>query len=270
MKNVILPLLLISFQVGYGQKKEWRSLFNGKDLAGWDTFLGSPAGNKGQKLGLNNDTIGVFTIANNTIHVSGEAFGIMAFEEEFENFHVKVDFKWGEKKWPPRLSLPRDAGLLYFGFGPLGGVENWIASQECQIQEGDAGDYWPIGAVTIDIPSVKTDTSKFWVYRPGAPLQTKFFSKEMAERRVLKYPDNENPHGTWNTAEVIAWGDSSVHIINGKVVMRLYHSRRIIDGQKVPLKRGKIALQSEGAELFYKNVLIKSLKSKPKILKTKS
>jgi len=156
--------------------------------------------------------------------------------------------------------------LLYHGFGDAGVSEkNWHPAQECQIQEGDVGDYWPTGDVTMDIPSVKTDTSKWWVYKENAPLQTKIYSNEMAGRRVLKYPDNEKPYGQWNTVEVICWGDSSIHIVNGKVVMRLYHSRKIENGKSVPLTKGKIALQSEGAELYYRNVLVKPLKSKPKI-----
>lgn len=137
-------------------------------------------------------------------------------------------------------------------------------SQECQIQEGDAGDYWPVGDVTIDIPSVKTDSSKWWVYSPLASTRHYVFSNEMSERRCLKYPDNERPHGQWNTAEVITWGDSSVHIINGKVVMRLFNSRKIENGKSVPLRGGKIALQSEGAELFYRNVRVKRVSAIPK------
>jgi Domain of Unknown Function (DUF1080) len=188
-------------------------------------------------------------------------FGTLITEDEYENYHLKLEFKWGQKKWPPRLHLPRDAGLLYHGYGEPGSVgKRWHATQECQIQEGDTGDYWPIGGVTIDIPSVQTDTSKWWIYKPGAALRTYFFANEMSERRCFKNPDNEKPHGQWNTVEVIASGDSSIHIVNGKVVMRLYNSRKIVNGVSTPLTKGKITLQSEGAEVYYRNVVIRKVK----------
>ncbi|GHB62245.1 family 16 glycoside hydrolase [Persicitalea jodogahamensis] len=262
----------------------WQDLFDGKTFDGWTKYLGRPQttsavpgmakdanGRYTGNLGVDNDPLNVYSIVREdgqpAIRVSGEVFGTLLFNQNFENYHVRVDFKWGEKKWPPREDQPRDAGLLYHGSGEQGSVENnWHLSQECQIQEGDAGDYWPVGNVTIDIPAIKTDTSEFWAYRPKAPLRTNFFSREMSERRILKYPDNEKPHGQWNTAEVITWGDSSVHIINGKVVMRLYNSRKIVDGKSVPLRSGKIALQSEGAELFYRNVQVRQVTALPQEL----
>ncbi|WP_373511657.1 DUF1080 domain-containing protein [Persicitalea sp.] len=260
----------------------WQNLFDGKTLAGSTKYLGVPHANSTvadlpkdangkytQDLGIDNDPLGVFQIVTEdgqpAIHVSGEVFGTIIFDQNFENYHVSVDFKWGEKKWPPRENQPRDAGLLYHGFGTPGSVgRNWLPSQECQIQEGDAGDYWPVGDVTIDIPSVKTDSSKWWAYAPEAARRTYVYSNEMSERRCLKRPDNERPHGQWNTAEVITWGDSSVHLINGKVVMRLYNSRKVENGERVPLRGGKIALQSEGAELFYRNVKVKRVLAPPK------
>jgi hypothetical protein len=86
----------------------------------------------------------------------------------------------------------------------------------------------------------------------------------MSERRIITNLEKEKPHGEWNTVEVICWGDSSIHIVNGKVVMRLYNSRKVENGQKIPLKKGTIALQSEGAELYYRNVKIRPIKEIPK------
>lgn len=261
---------------------DWQQLFDGRSFKGWTLYLGVPEpqsmvanierdgqGRYTKDLGINNDPLGVYTIIEEdgepAIKVTGEVFGTLITEKEYSNYHVKLQFKWGEKKWPPRLHMPRDAGLLYHGFGEPGSVsQRWHPTQECQIQEGDTGDYWPIGDVTIDIPSAKTDTAKWWAYKPSAPLHRYFFSKEMSERRCIKYPDNERPHGQWNTVEVIALGDSSIHLVNGKVVMRLYHSRSIKDGVSVPLTSGKIALQSEGAEVFYRRVEIRAITTMPK------
>lgn len=259
----------------------WENLFDEKSFSGWIKYLGIPhestvvtgfqkddKGKYKNAFGVNNDPLNVYAITTidgePAIRVTGQVFGTLITEKEYENFHIRLQFKWGEKKWAPRLNEPRDAGLLYHGFGAPGSVEHrWHSTQECQIQQGDTGDYWPIGDVTIDIPSVKTDTSKWWVYSPGASLRNYFFSNELSERRCMKKPDNEKNHGEWNTVEVIAHGDSSVHIVNGKVVMRLYHSRKVVDGVAMPLTKGKIALQSEGAELYYRKVQIRKIEAIP-------
>ena len=41
-------------------------------------------------------------------------------------------------------------------------------------------------------------------------------------------------------------GDTSVHVVNGKVMMILYHNSQVENGQVLPLTGGKIQLQSEG------------------------
>ena len=87
-----------------------------------------------------------------------------------------------------------------------------------------------------------------------------FYSDEMPERRVATNLEIEKPHGQWNKVELICIGDSSIHIVNGKVVMRLYNSRKIQNGRKVPLTKGTIALQSEGAEVYYRDIKIKPIK----------
>src|SRR5437773_11236369 len=71
-------------------KSEWKPLFNGKDLAGWDKHLSVPEGS-GQIV-PNRDPKGVFTVTNlngeTVIHVSGETYGAITTHEEFENFHA--------------------------------------------------------------------------------------------------------------------------------------------------------------------------------------
>src|SRR5882724_7512399 len=75
---------------------EWKSLFNGKDLSDWETYLAPPTGSK-TPLGLNNDPRGVFTVAETdgapAIHVSGEIYGAITTKAEFDNVHIRVEFK---------------------------------------------------------------------------------------------------------------------------------------------------------------------------------
>lgn len=67
---------------------------------------------------------------------------------------------------------------------------------------------------------------------------------------------------------MICYEGTSLHIVNGQVVMALYNSKyRNAENQIVPLTKGRIQIQSEAAEVYYKNVQIKSINSIPKTFK---
>jgi hypothetical protein len=63
---LLLPCIVaLSVAKPFHQKNDWTQLFNGKDLSGWDTYLGPPLDDAGKKLsdipvGLNNDPNHVF------------------------------------------------------------------------------------------------------------------------------------------------------------------------------------------------------------------
>jgi hypothetical protein len=69
-------------------KSEWKSLFNGRDLSGWDKYLATPKGS--EPLVANIDPKGVFTITNlngeGVVHVSGDGYGAITTQEEFTKF----------------------------------------------------------------------------------------------------------------------------------------------------------------------------------------
>lgn len=277
---IMALLVLASCRDGVGKEKDsWISIWNGEDLKGWHSYLGVPfnieadsLGNTIEAFGLDNDPLKVIDVVaqedGNAIRISGVAWGMVFTEESYGNYHLKLKVKWGEDMHPPREKGPRDSGLLYHGFGEPGSVNAWSDSQELQIQQGDMGDYWPVGDVAIDIPSVPLD-DPYYVYREGAPLRTYYFAEilntdtndSLAKRRVFKAYNAEKPHKQWNDVELIVLGDSSIHIVNGKVVMRLYNSRRM--SNKQPLRSGKIMLQSEGAEVFYKDLYLQNISSIP-------
>lgn len=284
MKNFVLPFILISLyscqsNTEKSDDNEWISLWNGNDFSGWHTYLGTPyqietdsSGNSIEPFGVDNDPLEVISIANedgsNAIRISGVAWGMIYTEQDYSDYHLKLKVKWGDDRHPPREAERRDSGLLYHGFGAPGSAYNWMSSQELQIQEGDIGDYWPVGDVKIDIPSVPKD-STYYIYEEAGDLRTYYFADiletavddSLSKRRVFKSFDAERPHGEWNEVELIAYGDSSIHIVNGKVVMRLYNSRTMTD--KRTLNAGKIILQSEGAEVFYKDIYLKSIHEIP-------
>ena len=242
---------------------DWTPLFGGKDLSGWDTWLGKPFKEK-EPVGLNKDPKQVYTVVNvdgqPAIRISGEIFGAITSQKEYENYHLKLEFKWGEKRWPPRETVVRDSGLLYHCVGPHGaGGGFWMRSQELQIQEKDCGDYWSVAGAIVDVEAEMK--GKLLVYKKGGEKVT--VPNKKSGPRIVKSPDNEKPTGQWNTIELLTVGDTSVHVVNGKVVMILTGSRHMVEGKETPLTKGKIQIQSEGAEVFYRNIAVRPLSAIP-------
>jgi len=240
----------------------WHPLFNGKDLAGWDTYLGPVYDSLAQRFdstrvpGLNQDRAQVFRVVEvdgqPAIRISGEAFGGVSTAQELKNFHLQLQFKWGIKKSNPRKDKKRDSGVLYHAGGPHGADAGfWMRSQEFQVQEGDCGDYWGVAGGSFEVPvSVRGEG---YIYDPAGKRMT-FNEKSSLGRQVIKMPDSELPTGQWNTIDLYCLGDTTVHMMNGQVNMILYHSSRWHDGKLIPLREGKIQLQSEGAEVYYRQI----------------
>ena len=106
-------------------------LFDGKNLNQFDTFLKST--------GLNSDPNHVFTVENGVVHVSGTEFGYFITKQDYKNYYLRAEFKWGEGTFAPRQGQARDSGILYNIQGPN---KVWPRSIEFQINEGCTGDFW--------------------------------------------------------------------------------------------------------------------------------
>jgi len=215
----LLMLLLGLLMHTNSRAQDFTPLFNGKDLNGWYTFQ------KGS--GKNNDTAKVFSVQDGLLHITGAVFGYIATEKSYTNFHLVAEFKWGEKKYPPREKAVRDNGILYY---TVGEDRVWPRAVECQVEEGDCGDFWLIDSVTMVIDGARTQAT--------------------SNTRVIKKKDNEKPTGEWNRIEVIAKDGKCTHIVNGVVVN---------EGTDASLRSGKIVIQSEGAEIYYRKIDIQAL-----------
>lgn len=271
-RNLALFLCIISLFSCSPKAKNAESLFNGKDLTGWDTYLGPVYDSikndfDPQKIiGLNNDPNGVFSIVTEdeapAIRISGENFGGISTTREFQNYHLRLEFKWGTNRWQPSKDKKRDSGLLYHAVGMHGADYGfWMRSQEFQIQEGDCGDYWGVAGGSFEVTARKEDET--YVYDPTGELITFNEANQQVGRRCIKMQDAEKPTGQWNMIELYVLGDTAVHIVNGVTNMILYHSSQLESGKLLPLTNGKIQLQSEGAEVFYRNILMEPIKNIP-------
>lgn len=265
------------------QQDEWTNLLD-TGLTHWEKFIGVPHysvnlpntpkgdGMNGTPLGLNNDPLIVFSTYTQddgsvVLKVSGEIYGGLTTLKEYDNYHLQAEFRWGTKKYEPRLQAKRDNGILYHCYGTHGAFWNvWMNSHELQIQEGDFGDYFALGPVSR-IPAYydSVDNEHAWIYDNTVSLQP--FGRDNPGR-CRRGVDRENPTGKWNKLELICSGDSSIHIVNGVVVLRMYRSQvQQASGAWTSLTKGKIQLQSEGAEAYYRNVRIRAISSVPALYK---
>jgi Domain of Unknown Function (DUF1080) len=272
--RIVFLFFLITAMVGFTKswKDKWIPLFNGKDLTGWDTYIAPDMNDSGKfitgnPIGLNKDPRKVFTIVNvngeNLIRISGENWGAISTVQEYENYHLQLQFRWGELKWGQKKNKNRDSGLLYHSVGKYGADYGaWMRSQELQIEETNTGDYWGVAGGMADIPVVKKSETEYDYDPHGAFITFREGGKQ--GRRCFKSSDAEKPTGEWNTVDLYCWVDTSVFMINGNVVMILYHQKQLENGQALPLTKGKIQIQSEGAEVFYRGIKIQTIKEFPK------
>ncbi|MFD2587353.1 DUF1080 domain-containing protein [Croceitalea marina] len=278
-----LIFFLIVFNV-HGQDDTWKNLLD-EDLSQWDRFMGVPHysieglkdipkgnGMEGTPLGLNNDPLNVFSVkridGELVLYISGQIYGGLTSKERYGNYHLKMDFKWGVKKWEPRLNDKRDNGILYHCNGPHGAFWNvWMKSQEFQVQEGDMGDYFGLAGAVNRTKAVR-DEDGFYAYNPDGEavvLGTVMEGDKMY--RCVRTQNHEKPNGEWNSLELICFNGKSWHIVNGQVVMVLEKALEKTEEGFQPVVSGKLQIQSEAAEAFYRNIKIKTLDNLPDFLK---
>ncbi|WP_167615274.1 3-keto-disaccharide hydrolase [Maribellus sediminis] len=282
MKHLISIIIIFFGFVSCNQQKEegWTNLLD-LDLSQWDRYLSysftnsydgsmpkDDAGNAIQPIGLNKDGYKVFTVIEEenepVLKVSGEIYGCVVTKQEYENYHFRLKVKWGDKKYPPREKLLKDSGIMYHSIGELGTDywRTWMLSQEFQIMEGHMGDFWSQQTSAIDVRAYMPE----YIMNPVAGFDQPFLklgTGEDIDGFCLRSGNYENSPGEWNTLELICFEDKSIHIVNGHVVMVLKHSRYINNGKTLPLTKGKIQLQSEATEVFYKDIEIKILDDLP-------
>jgi hypothetical protein len=277
---IITGITLMTSCSQLNSEAEFNTLFNGQDLDGWETYIGIPAstidvpglekdsiGNYVEPIGLNKDPLKIFQVVSEdgepAVRVSGEVNGSLATKAEFEDYHFRMQVKWGEKKWYSREDALRNSGLLYHGTGDYGhGLGVWKQSHECQVMETMFGDSYRMGDTYCSIRASIPEGGERYVYDPKAEL-VEFGQDKQGSKICSKNVTNEKPVGEWNTVEVICFGTTSVHIINGVVNMVNEDSHLLADGQKRPLAKGNIQLQSEGAEVFFRHMEIRPVNEIP-------
>lgn len=274
MIRSVFFLLLSSLTI---TAQEWESLLD-SELSQFEIWMGVPHAtveglpegtyqsdnvHKGTPMGLNADIKNVFQMieldGEPVLHISGEIYGGLTTLKEYENYHLSVQMKWGDKKWEPRLEALRDNGILYHCYGEHGAFWRvWKSSLEYQVQETDMGDFIQIAGPRAEIRTINLEGVK----RPRFDLNSKRYSSGYTSA----YPEPDAPHGEWNQLDLYVIGNNAIHVVNGEVVMVVENA---VKEDGTPLTRGQIQIQSEAAEAFYKNLNIRSIDTFPKAIRSK-
>lgn len=243
------PLNLIA-----GDETGFIPIFDGKTLDGWMAARSTGA-----------EDFGAFSVnpEEQAIHVyagreagSEQITDCLVSKNTYDHYILRMEYKWLEKRFAPRVIWDRDAGLLFHVHGDLTRV--WPESIEMQIGESPAdkphgktpiekrfhsGDLFVIGR-TLNVEFPKTGRFFDPKGKPtrGNHCQTPF--------------GIEKPKGEWNEIEIRVNGsESATFILNGEITMEIRDFRK----KGKPLEKGHIGLQAEWAEVLYRNIRIKEI-----------
>jgi len=262
MKFGIFCILVFSANCSTDKAATRRDLLHNNTLGDWELVTATDR----VEAVINKD---LFSWNGTVLHVLGNGsdgspkpFAYLRSKQAFSNYRLRLEFRWGSKRFAPRQHERRDSGVLVHVHGRH---IVWPDAVELQIQEGDVGDAFTIDTqITASVTpfSVKDHaTMPESTYSPTGTLHTQGHD---GLTRITKSLNAERPG--WNEVQVIACADQLWFIVNGTVVNQLTKVRTWrpdATGKEswIPLSSGHIALQAEGAEVFYKDMSIETLKS---------
>ena len=166
----------------------------------------------------------VWQIKHGVLVCTGKTVGYLGTREDFENYRLTMDWRWAPGTQGGNSGLLVHSAMAGAPAGP------WPKSFEVQLKTGDAGD----------------------VYTNAAALTVSDKPERLRGRRAENLLDGaENPIGQWNRLEVTCRGDTIEVQVNGRAVNK---------AENLSIQRGFLALQSEGAEIHFRNIRLERLK----------
>jgi hypothetical protein len=156
----------------------------------------------------------VWKVDGGRIRCSGVPNGYIRTTADYKDFVLTLEWRWAEQ--------PGNSGVLLRVVGP---DKIWPKTVEAQLMSGHAGDFWLMDGAILDTDPARTDPK--------------------AANHRLKMKAAEKPVGEWNVYEITVHGGWVLLKINGVVVN---------EGTGAEEVAGKIALQSEGAPIEFRNI----------------
>ena len=237
------------------------TLFNGRDLTGWTTWLVDTK---------REDPRGVFSVTDDKrLRISGDGFGYLVTRQSYRDYRLVVEYRWGKQNWRSRVGKARDSGVFVHVSGPDGnsfdGNGAFKAGIECQVMEGATGDIMLIRGkdqrgrevplqATAEIAE-RRDAENWPYWSPGGERQTlkqwgriNWHNKDSDWRDTFGFRgprDLESKPGEWTRLEITCDEDRTVVEVNGTKVNEV---------EQVHPTGGQILLQCEGSEVYFRKV----------------
>lgn len=169
------------------------------------------------------DPAKTWSVEKGVLKCTGKPTGYIRTErDDFENYVLTLEWRW------PAGSQGGNNGVLVHTTDP-GALGIWPRSIEVQLASGNAGDFWVIGT-EIEVPDAET--------------------RKKDRRHINLTDDSEKPIGEWNTMTILCKGDMIRVHVNGDLVN---------EATKCSATRGAISLQSEGAPIEFRNIVLKPI-----------
>lgn len=223
-------------------------LFNGQDLDGLYTYFRDTKFEDPRK---------VVTVHDGLLHISGDGLGGVSTRNEYRDYHMLCEFRWGPRTWGARVDRAKDSGVLVHCHGPEGGYGGiWMESIEAQIIEGGVGDILVVrasgkGESPLSLTAeVTKDRDGETVWQAGGEKKVfqsgriNWFGRDPDWKDVRGFrgkKDVESPGDQWTRMDVICRGDRITILVNGV---------KVNEGFDVRPSAGKLTIQSEMAEIF--------------------
>ncbi|MSU72719.1 MAG: DUF1080 domain-containing protein [Opitutus sp.] len=241
-------------------------LYDGKtvaDLSQFYTWLGP--------LGYT-DPNRVFTVVDAldgapAIRVSGQDYGGIVTRQNYRDYRMVLEYRWGAATWGDRKSRARNSGILLHCQGEDGSYRPdfkgpWLLSVEYEILEGRTGDIILVGGAKrgskdkiLPTLTMRAQPGDFYWDPKGTPREfvsgkghLHWYGRDRAWKDELGFrgpQDVERPVGQWNRAEIVAKGGDLVYFLNGT---------KILEATNGSLTHGRLLFQSEGAEIFFRRI----------------
>lgn len=161
---------------------------------------------------------------NGILECAGKPAGYIRTTKAYKNYKFHVEYRWPSK--------PGNNGVLVH---MVGEDQVWPKSLECQGGYQNQGDFWEIGG---------------WEFN-----EHKIAGHRVRGRRILKYGEhNEKEPGQWNVYEIWCVGDTVRPYVNGKLMN---------EATGCVVTEGRICLQSEGAQIEFRNIYVEHAEELP-------
>src|SRR5687768_1372076 len=235
-------------------KKDWISLFNGKDITDWFVKIQhhETGDNYGNTFRVED---GILKVRYDQYDKFNERFGHLYYKTPFSYYHLVMEYRFtGEwRKDAPAYTI-LNSGVMFHSQDPrtMPKEQDWPISVEMQFL-GGLGDGKP--RPTGNMCS------------PGTHI---VYNGKLDTRHCIDSHSKTYEGDQWIRAELIVLGDSLItHIINGDTVLQYAQPQiggpvvnRFDTAQKPDgklLKEGFIALQSEGQPIDFRKVELLNL-----------